>query len=432
MHWRKKLNLILIWDYNTGMLLTNIKQLINVREDTGPLYGTEMSELPVIRDAWLLIEGNEIAGFGKMENLQNAVKNLPPELIDCSDKLVMPSWCDSHTHLVFAGSRENEFVDKIRGHSYEEINASGGGILSSVRMLNDTSEDELFRTSWKRLEEISALGTGAVEVKSGYGLSVAGELKMLRVIRKLKEKSAVQIKSTFLGAHTYPLAYREDHRAYIKMITEEMLPVIAKENLADYIDVFCEKGFFNAEESETILRAGMHNGLQAKMHVNQIHSIGGIETGLKLNVLSMDHLETVPADDLKKIKNAGWKGICTLLPTAAFFLRAPFPPGRQLLDSGAALALASDYNPGSSPTGNMNLVVSLACIQMKLLPEEAWNAATTNGAFAMGIGNKVGSIAIGKLANLIITTAVPSLAYLPYRFGTNHIDKVILGGRVIT
>jgi imidazolonepropionase len=412
-----------------GILLTNIKQLVNVREDTGPLYGAEMAELPVVENAWLLIEGNEIAGFGKMENLKTALPNLPTEKMDCSDKFVMPSWCDSHTHLVFAGSRENEFVDKIRGLSYEEINARGGGILNSVRKLNDISEDDLFRISWKRLEEISALGTGAVEIKSGYGLSVAGELKMLRVIRKLKEKSSVQIKSTFLGAHTYPLAYREDHAAYIKMITEEMLPVIAKEKLADYIDVFCEKGFFNPEESETILRAGMHHGLQAKMHVNQIHAIGGIKTGIKLNVLSMDHLETLAADDMTEIKNAGWKGLCTLLPTAAFFLRMPFPPARHLLESGAAIALASDYNPGSSPIGNMNLVVSLACIQMKLLPEEAWNGASTNGAFAMGLGSSLGSIAVGKLANLIITTPVPSLAYMPYRFGTNLIDKVILGGR---
>jgi len=414
-----------------GILLTNIRQLVNVREDTGPLYGAEMAELPVIANAWLLIEGNEIAGFGKMEDLKNAVRNLSDEKIDCTDKLVMPCWCDSHTHLVFAGSRENEFVDKIRGLSYEEINARGGGILNTVQKISDVSEDELFRDSWNRLEEISKLGTGAVEIKSGYGLSVAGELKMLRVIRKLKEKSSIQIKSTFLGAHTYPLEYREDHAGYIKMITEEMLPVIAKEKLADYIDVFCEKGFFNPEESEIILRAGMHHGLQPKMHVNQIHSIGGIKRGIQLNVLSMDHLETLTADDLSEIKNAGWKGLCTLLPTAAFFLRMPFPPARHLLESGAAIALASDYNPGSSPIGNMNLVVSMACIQMKLLPEEAWNGASTNGAFAMGLGNSLGSVAIGKLANLIITKPVPSLAYLPYRFGTNLIDKVILKGRFI-
>jgi imidazolonepropionase len=415
-----------------NLLLTNIRQLVNVREDTGPLYGAEMAELPSMEDAWVLIEGDVIADFGKMDMLKKRLPNLPAEQMDCSEKLVMPSWCDSHTHLVFAGSRENEFVDKIRGLSYEEINAKGGGILNTVQKVNDLSEDELFRISWKRLEEISRLGTGAVEIKSGYGLSLAGELKMLRVIRKLKEKSSVQIKSTFLGAHTYPLIYRDDHAAYIQMITEEMLPVIAKEKLADYIDVFCEKGFFNPEESETILKAGMHHGLQAKMHVNQIHAIGGVETGIHLNVLTMDHLETMPADDLMKIKDAGWKGLCTLLPTAAFFLRMPFPPARHLLESGAAIALASDYNPGSSPTGNMNLVVALACIQMKLLPAEACNGATTNGAFAMGMGNSLGSIAVGKMANLIITTAVPSLAYLPYRFGANLIDKVILGGRFIT
>jgi imidazolonepropionase len=415
-----------------NLLLTHIRQLVNVREDTGPLYGKEMTELPSIEDAWLLIEGNVIAGFGKMDTLNKTLPNRPAEQMDCSEKLVMPSWCDSHTHLVFAGSRENEFVDKIRGLSYEEINTRGGGILNTVQKINDISEDELFRISWKRLEEISKLGTGAIEIKSGYGLSVAGEMKMLRVIRKLKEKSSVQIKSTFLGAHTYPLIYREDHAAYIQMITEEMLPVIAKEKLADYIDVFCEKGFFNPEESETILKAGMQHGLQAKIHVNQIHAIGGIDTGIRLNVLSMDHLETMPADDLIKIKNAGWKGFCTLLPTAAFFLRMPFPPARLLLESGAAIALASDYNPGSSPTGNMNLVVALACIQMKLLPEEAWNAATTNGAYAMGLGDMLGTITIGKVANLLITKTVPSLAYLPYRFGVNLIDKVILGGHFIT
>ncbi|HEY2349492.1 MAG TPA: imidazolonepropionase [Puia sp.] len=412
-------------------LLTNIKQLVNVREDSGTLYGKEMAELPAIKNAWLLIEGNEIAGYGKMESLKIDLPNPPADQIDCSDRLVMPSWCDSHTHLVFSGNREQEFVDKINGLSYEEINRKGGGILNSVQKLNDTPEDELFRISWNRLEEISKLGTGAVEIKSGYGLSVDGELKMLRVIRRLKEKSSVEIKSTFLGAHTYPMKFREDHAAYIRMITDEMLPVIAKEKLADYIDVFCETGFFNPEESEIILKAGMHFGLQAKMHVNQIHAIGGVETGIRLNALSMDHLEVMTPGDIDKIKISGWKGICTLLPAAAFFLRMPFPPARHLLESGAAIALASDYNPGSSPTGDMNMVVSLACIQMKLLPEEAWNAATTNGAYAMGLGNSYGSIAVGKIASLIITKPVPSLAYLPYRFGTNLIDKVILRGRFV-
>lgn len=415
----------------SDLLLKNISQLVNVREDTGPLYGEEMAMLPCLENAWLLVEGKQIAAFGKMEDLKQVLQNLPSEQMDCSGRLVMPAWCDSHTHLVFAGSRENEFVDKIRGHGYAEINARGGGILSTVQKVNDISEDELFRISWARLEEVIRLGTGAIEIKSGYGLSVESELKMLRVIRKLKEKSPVQIKSTFLGAHTFPISYRDNHDSYIQLIVEKMLPVIAKEKLADFIDVFCEKGFFSPEESTTILHAGMQHGLQAKMHVNQLHSIGGIQTGIHLNALSMDHLETINPEDIDLIKDSGWKGLCTLLPTAAFFLRMPFPPARQLLEAGAAIALATDYNPGSSPTGNMNLVVAMACIQMKLRPEESVNAATTNGAYAMGLGSSLGSIARGKNANLIVTQPVPSLAYIPYRFGSTLIDKVILGGQII-
>jgi imidazolonepropionase len=416
----------------SSRLLTNIKQLLNVRSVARPLYGKEMSELPSLEDAWLLIEGNEIAAFGKMDSLKKEIPNIPEEQTDCTGRLVLPAWCDSHTHLVFAGSRENEFVDKIRGLSYEAINERGGGILSTAQKVKEISADELFRISWKRLEEVSRLGTGAIEIKSGYGLSLEGELKMLRVIKKLKERSSLQIRSTFLGAQTYPLTYRDNHEGYIKEITEEMLPIIAEEKLADFIDVFCDKGFFNPEESEIILRAGQHYGLEPKMHVNQLNAIGGIETGIKLNVVSMDHLETMAADDISKIKKSGWKGFCTLLPAAAFFLRMSFPPARELLESGSAIALASDYNPGSSPTGNMNIVIALACIQMKLLPEEALNAATINGAFAMGFGHSLGSVTTGKLANLIITSPVPSLAYLPYSFGSNLIDKVIIQGRFIT
>ncbi len=412
-------------------LLTNIKQLVNTRPDSRPLYGKGMSELPSLDDAWLLIEGNEISAFGKMNSLKKDLPNLPKDQTDCSGRFVLPAWCDSHTHLVFAGSRENEFVDKIRGDSYAEINARGGGILNTVQKVNDVTADELFSLSWKRLEEVAKLGTGAIEIKSGYGLTVEGELKMLRVIKKLKEKSALKIRSTFLGAHTYPLMYRDNHKGYIKEIVEEMLPVIAGEKLADYVDVFCEDGFFSPEESETILRAGLRYGLQPKMHVNQLHSTGGIVTGIKMNALSMDHLETMTDRDITNMKNSGWTGFCTLLPSAAFFLRLPFPPARLLLDSGQAIALASDYNPGSSPSGNMNKVISLACIQMKLLPEEAINAATNNGAFAMGLGNSLGSIAPGKIANLTITSPVPSLAYLPYSFGSNLIDKVIIGGLFI-
>jgi imidazolonepropionase len=281
------------------------------------------------------------------------------------------------------------------------------------------------------LEEVAKLGTGAIEIKSGYGLTMENELKMLRVISKLKEKSQLKIKSTFLGAHTYPLQYRQNHPEYIRLLTEEMLPAIAKEKLADYIDVFCEKGFFSPEEMETILHAGQQYGLKPKLHVNQLNSIGGIDTAIKMNALSMDHLETISSDDMERLQSAGWKGICTLLPTAAYFLRMSYPPARQLLDAGQAIALASDYNPGSSPSGNMNTVISMACIQMKLLPEEAINAATINGAYAMEIGKELGSISPGKEANLIITEPVSSLAYLPYRFGNSCIDKVILGGQFV-
>jgi imidazolonepropionase len=414
-----------------SQLLINIKQLVNTGSGIRPLHGKEMANLPCLENAWLLIEGEEIAGFGKMDSLKIDLPILPEVLTDCSGKLVLPCWCDSHTHIVFAGSRESEFVDKIRGLSYAEINARGGGILNTVQKINEISPDELFRISWKRLEEVVRLGTGAIEIKSGYGLSLDGELKMLRVIRKLKEKSSLHIKSTFLGAHTYPLIYREDHAAYIKEIVDEMLPVIAKEKLADYIDVFCEKGFFSPEESEIILKAGLRYGLQPKMHVNQLNATGGVETGIKLNAISMDHLEIMPDKDIMNIKNSGWKGICTLLPAAAFFLRMEFPPARKLLESGFAIALASDYNPGSAPSGNMNIVIALACIQLKLLPEEAINAATINGAFAMGLGNSLGTITIGKSANLIITSQVPSLEYLPYCFGSNLIDKIIIRGKFI-
>jgi imidazolonepropionase len=339
--------------------------------------------------------------------------------------------------LVFASSREEEFVDKIKGMSYAEIAARGGGILNSARKLNDTSEDQLFNNAWKRLEEVSMLGTGAIEIKSGYGLTVEGELKMLRVIKKLKERSALSIKATFLGAHAYPLEYKEDHQGYIDCIINEMLPVIAREKLADYIDVFCETGFFSPEETEMICMAGMEYGLKPKLHVNQLHSIGGIESGIKLNAVSLDHLETLTDEDIELLSQSpaleGVRGrlIGTLLPTAAFFLRMPFPPARKLIDAGCAIALASDYNPGSSPSGNMNLVISMACLQMKMLPEEAINAATMNGACAMELENEVGSIAVGKKANLIFTKPISSLAFLPYSFGTSLIDKVMINGEFI-
>jgi imidazolonepropionase len=414
-------------------LITNIKQLVGARKTNKPtshrvLRGKELAELPIIENAYLVIEAGSIAEYGAMNSIQNSTLKIQNK-IDVSGQMVLPCWCDSHTHLVFASSREEEFVDKIKGMSYAEIAARGGGILNSARKLNDTSEDQLFSNAWKRLEEVSKLGTGAIEIKSGYGLTIEGELKMLRVIKKLKERSALSIKATFLGAHTYPLEYKEDHQGYIDCIINQMLPVIAKEKLADYIDVFCETGFFSPEETETICTAGMRYGLKPKLHANQLGLSGGVEVGVKLKALSVDHLETL---DDKTIETLGTsETIGTLLPTAAFFLRMSFPPARKLIDAGCAIALASDYNPGSSPSGNMNLVISMACIQMKMMPEEALNAATINGAYAMELENEVGSITVGKKANLIFAKPISSIAYLPYSFGTSLIDKVMINGEFI-
>ena len=417
-------------------LITNIKQLVNIREESFLLKGKALKELPCIENAYLVIEDGIIAEYGAMQkNQKSKIKN--QNSIDASNQFILPAWCDSHTHIVFAGSRETEFVDKIKGLSYAAIAAKGGGILNSAQKLNETSADELFNQAWERLQAISRLGTGAVEIKSGYGLSVEGELKMLRVIKKLKEKSNLSIKATFLGAHTYPLAYKENHQGYIDLIINEMLPIIAQEKLADYIDVFCEEGFFSPAETETICKAGMQYGLKPKLHVNQLNSIGGIEAGINLNAISLDHLETLTAQDIERLAKlpplggGGAGPICTLLPTAAFFLRMPFQPARKLIDAGCAIALASDFNPGSSPSGNMNLVVAMSCIQMKMLPEEAINAATINGAYAMELQNEVGSITVGKKANLIFTKPIPSLAYIPYAFGSNLIDKVMIKGEFI-
>ena len=408
-----------------SILLLNIKQLVNVRRETNLLRGKELSELPVIENAYLVVEGGRIAEYGSMDEISN-LKSKILNQVDCSGQFILPSWCDSHTHLVFAASREEEFVDKIKGMSYAEIAAKGGGILNSAKKLNETSEDELFNSAWKRLQEVSEQGTGAIEIKSGYGLTVEGELKMLRVIKKLKERSRLSIRSTFLGAHAFPVEFKEDHQPYIDRIINEMLPVIAKEKIADYIDVFCETGFFSVEEMETICRAGIKNGLRPKLHVNQLNSIGGIEAAIRLNAVSADHLETMTDGDIEKLSKSGTIG--TLLPTAAFFLRMPFQPARKLIDKGCAIALASDYNPGSSPSGNMNLVVAMSCIAMRMLPEEAINAATINGAFAMEFQDELGSITRGKKANLILTRQIPSLAYLPYSFGNNLVNKVMING----
>jgi imidazolonepropionase len=407
------------------VIVTNIKQLVGVRDESLLLRGKELAQLPVIEDAYLLVNDGVIAAFGEMKQLGEWANTIE-HTVDAKGQFVLPAWCDSHTHLVFAASREEEFVDKINGMSYEAIAAKGGGILNSAAKLAAMSEFELLRMAWSRLEELISLGTGAIEIKSGYGLSVEAELKMLRVIQQLKETSPIPIVSTFLGAHTYPLAYRENHKGYIDLLINEMLPVIADENLADFVDVFCEKGFFSPDEMEEICIAARQYGLRPKLHINQLNSIGGLQKAIALKAVSVDHLETMTDADIHDLAQSDVIG--TLLPSAAFFLRMPYQPARAMIDAGAAIALASDFNPGSSPSGNMNLVVSMSCIGMKMLPEEAINAATINGAFAMNLEQEVGSITVGKRANLIFTRPIPSLAYLPYAFGSNLIDRVMIGG----
>jgi imidazolonepropionase len=406
-------------------LISHIGKLVNTR-GTGPaLRGPDLAQLPSIDEAYLIIEDEHIASFGMMTDLKQKESDFKDH-VNASGRLVLPSWCDAHTHLVFAGTREAEFVDKIKGLSYAEIAARGGGILNSARKVNAISEEELFIQSYNRLQEVIKLGTGAIEIKSGYGLTIEGELKMLRVIRRLRQASSIPIKATFLGAHTIPEAYKEDREGYIRLLIDEMLPVIVREKLADCIDVFCEKGFFTPEETERICRAGIAMGLKAKIHANQLSVSGGVQAGVNVNAISVDHLESMDREAIQTL--AGSNTIGTLLPGAAFFLRMPFQPARELIENGCAIALASDYNPGSSPSGNMNFVVALACIQMKMLPEEAINAATINGAHAMELQSECGSITVGKKANLIITRPVHSIASLPYSFGSNLIERVMLSG----
>ena len=410
------------------MLITNIKYLVNVREENSLLRGNALADLPILENAFLKIKGNLIEDYGLMSDLKEDDFNI--EIFDAKQATVLPTWCDSHTHLVFAASRENEFIDKIRGLSYADIAAKGGGILNSAKKLNETSEEILLEQAQTRLNELMHLGTGAIEIKSGYGLSVEGELKMLRVIQQLKKNNPIPIKATFLGAHAFPEIYKENRTAYIELIIRDMLPRIAAEGLADYIDVFCEKGFFTQEETEQICKTGMEFGLKPKIHANQLNISGGVQAGCNTNAVSVDHLETIGDEEIELLSKEN-APIATLLPGCSFFLRMQYPPARTLINNNAAIALATDFNPGSSPSGNMNFVVSLACIQMKMLPEEAINAATINGAFAMEVQEKVGSISKGKLANLIITKPISSIAYLPYSFGSNQIDKIILNGSFI-
>ncbi len=410
-----------------SILVTNIKGLVQVREEKIDfLAGEKMKDLPTITQAWLAVKNGRIEDYGTMDKL-DILRFDDYKRIDASGKFVFPTWVDSHTHLVYAGNREGEFVDRINGMSYEEIAKKGGGIINSALKLRQTSEDELFEAAFERLDTVSLMGTGAIEIKSGYGLSVAGELKMLRVIKRLKNSGIpIQIKATFLGAHAIPPEFKGNKKGYLDQIINEMLPAIAQENLADYIDVFCEKGYFDVEDTLRIIEAGAKYGLVAKPHVNQFNSIGGVQASVDNNALSVDHLEVITQEDIDALK--GSKTMPVALPGCSLFLSIPYTPAREIIGQGLPLALASDFNPGSSPSGNMNLVVALACIKMKMNPEEAINAATINGAYAMGLQDEVGSISKGKRANFFITKKIPSYAFLPYSYGENLVETVFLDG----
>ena len=406
-------------------LFINIKELIQVREsDLMKLSGKDMGILPIIKNAFLLIEDDLIIDFGSMNHLSTTDVD---KVVDLTDKLVLPTWCDSHTHIVYADSREDEFVDRIKGLSYQEIAQKGGGILNSAKKLQDKSEDLLYNDAVIRIKEIIKSGTGALEMKSGYGLTFDSELKILRVIKKLKENFSIPIRATFLGAHAIPIKYKDKRHEYIQLIIDKMIPEIANQKLADYIDVFCEKGYFNITETDLILKAGIKYGLIPKIHVNQFNSIGGVKVGVDNNALSVDHLEVLTDEDLNILSKSDTMPVA--LPSCSFFLGIPYTNGRKIIDSNIPMAIASDYNPGSSPSGNMNFIVSLACIKMKMTPEEAINAATINAAYALNMSDKVGSISKGKMANFIITKPIKSYSFIPYTFANNCIEKVYLCGK---
>ncbi|NRT12617.1 imidazolonepropionase [Flavobacterium sp. 14A] len=408
------------------VLFVNIKELLQVRaRDVNFLSGAQMKELPTIKDAFLLVENGLISDYGIMSDCPTvAIKT-----VDAAGKMILPSWCDSHTHLVYAGNRENEFVDRINGLSYAEIADNGGGILNSAKKLQETTETDLYNQSKKRLEEIIQLGTGAVEIKSGYGLTKDAELKMLRVIKKLKENYPIEIKATFLGAHAVPAEFKNDKEGYLQMLITDILPTIEKENLADFIDIFCETGYFSVADTQLILEAGKKHGLLGKIHVNQFNAIGGIQVGVANTVLSVDHLEEMRDEDIQALKNTQTMPVA--LPSCSYFLSIPYTPARAMIDAGLPLAIATDYNPGSTPSGNMNFVVATACIKMKMTPEEAINAATINAAYAMNVLDKVGSISRGKIANIILTKEINSYNFIPYSFGNHCVDKVYLRGNEI-
>lgn len=414
-----------------SILIVNIKKLIQV-EDTPRVWvaGSEMSKIGAVDDAFLYINKGIIEDFGKMGEASNKFsKEKDLTIIDATGKMVFPSFCDSHTHLVYAGSREIEYIDKIKGLSYEEIAKRGGGILNSAKLLHNTSEDELYNQSLTRINEIISLGTGAVEIKSGYGLTTDDELKMLRVIKRLKESTPITIRATFLGAHAVPMEYKGRQSEYVDMIINEMIPLVASEDLADFIDVFCDKGFFTVEETERMLMAGMKYGLKAKIHANELDYSGGIQVGVKYGAQSVDHLEYTGDDEIECLLKS--ETMPTLLPGAAFFLGMVDPPVRKMIQAGLPVAMASDYNPGSSPSGDMKFVMSLGCIKLKMLPEEVINAVTINSAYAMGIGDTHGSIAKGKIANVFITKPIPSYEFIPYSYTSRIVDTVILNGKII-
>ena len=410
-----------------NILFTHIKELLQTRPKSElKVMGTAMKELPHIKNAFLRIQGDTILDFGAMTDL---VIQATDDVVDVTGKLILPTWCDSHSHVVYAGDRSQEFVDRLNGLSYEDIAAKGGGILNSAQTLQDTSEEALFEQSMERVNALIQLGTGALEIKSGYGLSTEAELKMLRVIKTIKETAPLKIKATFLGAHAIPKKYKSDKQAYLDLIINTMLPEIHAQNLADFVDVFCEKGYFSLEDTEQILKAATQYGLVPKIHVNQFNAFGGVGLGVQHKALSVDHLEVLNAEDLAVLKHSST--IPVALPGCSFFLGIPYTPARKLIDAGMALAIASDFNPGSAPSGNMNFVVSLACIKMNMSPEEAINAATLNGAYAMDISENYGSIATGKKANLIITKNMTSYRQIPYHFGNNPIDKVMINGKFV-
>lgn len=413
----------------SGFLIKNIKTIVGTGNVIGNFVsGKAMSELKTIDNAYIIIRDGIISDLGKMEELETGAGK-DAEIIDAAGKFVFPSFCDPHTHIVFAGSREKEFNHRLRGMSYEEIASKGGGILNSARLLHETSEEDLFNQSIERINDIIDQGTGAAEIKSGYGLNTADEMKMLRVIRRIKETTPLEIKATFLGAHAVPGEYRNNRGEYVDLIINEMIPQVAYEELADYIDVFCDEGFFTVEDTERILMAGMKYGLRPKIHANELAFSGGVQAGVKYNALSVDHLERSGDAEIEVLK--GSETIPTLLPGSAFFLGLPDPPVRKMIDAGLPVAIASDYNPGSSPTGNMKLIMSLACIRWKMLPEEAINAATINAAYAMGISDTHGSITRGKVASLFITKKIPSFDYMPYAFGSDLVETVILKGKIV-